>query len=276
MADMYGSHFEYGGVSSRQYNLIIANVDTSRVTMLGGKKEGVTVFNKKSKRKYLIGDNYVDSPLSFEIEILTEDGTPFAPTERRQIEKWLFNYRAYRKLYLDDADDEFGESCEYVDGKPLRNYLNCRLINPEKIEYQGGVVGYKATLEADSNMYWQDAVVKTFDIDNTTSSNTNITITVDTDIDEYIYPRVVIRMGANGGAISIANLSDDTNRTTQFTGIGANASITMKGEINYVSGEYYEKFIDRNFIRLLDGENKLNIAGDITSITFEYSARRRL
>ena len=48
----------------------------------------------------------------------------------------------------------------------------------------------------------------------------------------------------------------------------------MKGELNYVSGDYYEKFANRNFIRLLDGENKLLMLGDIDSVEFEYSARR--
>ena len=63
---------------------------------------------------------------------------------------------------------------------------------------------------------------------------------------------------------------------TRFTGIGQMASIVMKGELNYVSNQYYEKFYDRNFIRLLDGENVLTIAGNVRTITFEYSARRAL
>lgn len=74
------------------------------------------------------------------------------PSERRAIEKWLFNKREYCKLYLDMADDLYGETFEYIDGIRKRNYLNCRFINPEKLEYNGGIVGYKATLEADSNI----------------------------------------------------------------------------------------------------------------------------
>lgn len=277
MADIYGSHFEYGGISSRQYSLVVANVDTSRMTQLGGTKEGVTIFSKNAKKRYLVDDDYSNSPISFDIEIVTENGRRLELVERRQIEKWLFNHRTYRKLYLDIADDEFGETYEYVDGKRLRNYLNCRLINPEKLEYQGGVVGYKATLEADSSMYWQDATVKTFSVNNGDADvSTIITVNVDTDLDEYIYPKVTIKMGSVGGGITIANNSDDSTRFTRFTDIGAFATLIMKGELNYVSGQYYEKFYQRNFIRLLDGENKLMVLGDIDSIEIEYSARRMM
>lgn len=277
MADIYGSHFEYGGISSRQHSLIIVNVDTGRMAQLSGTKEGVTIFSKSAKKRYLIDDDYTNSPISFDIEIATENGRCLELVERRQIEKWLFNHRDYRKLYLDIADDESGETYEYIDGKCLRNYLNCRLINPEKLEYQGGVVGYKVTLEADSSMYWQDATIKTFPVNNGAADvSTIITINVDTDLDEYIYPKVTIKMGAVGGDITIANNSDDSTRLTKFIDVGAFATLILKGELNYVSGQYYEKFYQRNFIRLLDGENKLMVLGDIDSIEIEYSARRMM
>ena len=96
MADIYGSHFEYGGISSRQHSLIIANVDTSRMAKLSGTKEGVTIFSKSAKKRYLVDDDYTNSPISFDIEIVTENGRRLELVERRQIEKWLFNHRTYR------------------------------------------------------------------------------------------------------------------------------------------------------------------------------------
>lgn len=275
MADIYGSHFEFGGISSRQYGLVIATVETSRNTQLNGAKEGITIFSKSAKKRYLIDDDYTNSPISFEVEILNEEGRCLEHIERRQIEKWLFNHRTYRKLYIDIMDDIYGETYEIINNKQYRNYLNCRLINPQKIEGNGGTVGYKATLEADSNMFWQDAIIQTFSINNNADDvSTVITVTVDTDLDEYIYPKVTITLGSTGGDIIIANNTDDSTRLTKFVDIGAHASIVMKGELNYVSGDYYEKFANRNFIRLLDGENNLSMLGDIDSIEFEYSARR--
>lgn len=277
MADIYGSHFEYGGVSSRLYGLIIVNAGTSRLTQLFGQKEGVTIFSKIANKRFLIDDDYSASPLTFEIEIMTDSDRCLDPVERRQIEKWLFNKRSYRKLYMDIADDEYGETYEYVNGELKRNYLNCRLINPEKLEGNGGIVGYKATLEADSQMFWQDPIEQSFTVQNgAESASSNITLLIDTDLEEYVYPKVTIQMGNSGGSIIIANNSDDSTRQTKFVDLGALATVVMKGELNYVSDQYYEKFADRNFIRLLDGENTFTITGDVEAIKFEYSARRAL
>ena len=277
MADIYGSHFEYGGVSSRQYDLIIVNADTSRMVQLYGEKEGVTIFSKIANKRYLIDDDYSSSPLTFDVEIMTDSDRCLEPAERRQIEKWLFNKKSYRKLYMDIADDERGETYEYINGDMKRNYLNCRLVNPEKLEGNGGIVGYKATLEADSNMFWQEPIEQQFDVNNgSASSVSNVTVTIDTDLEEYIYPVVTIRMGNAGGDVIIANNSDDSTRQTKFVGLGGLATVVMKGELNYVSGQYYEKFAGRNFIRLLDGVNTFTITGNVESITFEYSARRAL
>lgn len=273
MADMYGSHFEYAGVASRDWGLIFVNLNTSRMVQLGGAKEGVTIFSRSAQKRYLIDDDYSSSPVTFDVEIMTDSGRCIDSWDRRKIEKWLFNHRDYRKLYIDMMDDHRGETYEYIDGVRKRNYLNCRLINPERIEGNGGVVGYKATLEADSNMFWQDPVVKHFELNGNSTTN-NITVDVDTDLNEFIYPRVTIHVGSTGGDIVITNNHDDATRTTRFVGMSPLSSVTMKGEINYVSGEYYLKFADRNFIRLLDGENTFTVVGDVDSIEFEYSARR--
>lgn len=275
MADIYGSHFEFAGVSSRQWGLIFVNLNTNRMIQLSGAKEGVTIFSRSAKKRYLIDDDYSSSPVAFDIEIMTDTERCIDPWDRRQIEKWLFNRRDYCRLYLDMTDDCRAETYEYVDGICKRNYLNCRFVNPERIEGNGGVIGYKATLEADSNMFWQDPVTKRFVLDEEGNTH-NITVAVDTDLDEFIYPRVTIQIGSNGGDITIANHRDDSSRVTRFVDMSPSSSVTMKGEINYVSGQYYLKFADRNFIRLLDGENTFTIIGDVVSIEFEYSARRAM
>lgn len=275
MADIYGSHFEYAGVSSRTWGLVIVSSTSNRFMKLSGDIEGVTVFSKSANKRYLIDDDYSSSPVKFDIEIITDSDRCLERAEKRQVEKWLFNHSDYRKLYLDIDDDVAQEMYEDVDGLRKRNYLNCRLINPERIEGNGGVVGYKATLEADSPMFWQDAIIKTYEINSESADTTTvISVDVDTDLDEFIYPRVTIQMGDIGGDITICNNNDDSSRLTQFVSMSPLSSVTMNGEINYVSGQYYLKFSRRNFIRLLDGENNLTIIGDVKSIEFEYSARR--
>lgn len=275
MADIYGSHFEYASKSSREYGLVIATVEAGRMDKRTGDIEGMTIFSKSANKRYLLRDDMSNSPLSFDVEIISVDQRPIDYMERRKIEKWLFNRHDYRRLYIDMADDPFCETYEIVDGVRKRNYLNCRFINAEKLIYGDGVVGYKATLEADSSMFWQDEITKTFDVPNTDATMTStITVKVDTDLDDYTYPKVVFRMGQYGGDVTIINHTDEGTRMTKFVGLSAYATVTMKGELNYVSGQYYEKFYKSNFIRLLDGSNNIAITGNVERITFEYQNRR--
>jgi len=126
-------------------------------------------------------------------------------------------------------------------------------------------------------MFWQDAHTHNFSVNNGAPDvSTIVTVPVDTDFREYIYPKVTITMGGTGGDVTIVNNTDDSTRLTQLVGISPYATVIMKGELNYVSGQYYEKLATRNFIRLLDGENKLMVLGDVDSIEFEYSARRSM
>lgn len=277
MSDIYGSHFEFGGLSSRAYDLVFVNINTSRWTQLFGTSEGVTIYNKSANKAYVIGDDHTQSPVVIEAEIATKSCRCLDITEQRQIEKWLFGHRNYRKLYFDAADDPDSAMYEVIDGKVYRNYLNCRLLCPERIEGNGGICGYKFQIVCDSNMFWQDAHTHSFSVNNGAQDvSTIITVPVDTDFLEYIYPKVTISMGHVGGDVTIVNNTDDSTRLTRLVGISPYAKVIMKGELNYVSGQYYEKLATRNFIRLLDGDNKFMILGDVDSIEFEYSARRSM
>lgn len=274
--ELSGSYFVYNGTSSRQYGLVFANANTDRLLAMIGEVGSVKVYNKSGKRNYFIGESFEDSPLVFDIEVVTDDDKGLDIYTRREVEKWLFRQTDYRKLYLDIACDPFGETYEIIDGEQKQLYLNCRFTNPEKLESNGGIVGYKFTVECDNRMAWQDPVTYEYTFDSTGETfNTVITVDVDTDISDYVYPKVVITMGSTGGDIIITNLTDDSTRTTSFVGLTQNITFTMKGEgINYVSGDNYLKFSSRNFIRLLDGENQISLYGDIAGISFEFQNQR--
>ena len=275
MAEIYGAHFDYSGTSSRRYGLMIANVETERLNQIAGTIQGITLFNKSSRRRYLIDDDYSDSPITIEVEIITDHQQTIDPYERRTIEKWLFNQTKYQKLYIDMADDSTGESFEYKDGEYKRLYLNCRFVNPGRLEYNGGIVGYKATLEADSNMWYQDKTTEIFTLNHeAANSNSMIDVVVDTDSKYFTYPKVTIRTGSIGGDVILSNYSDDSTRTTRFNELSANTRVILNGETNYISGQNYEKFYKQNFPRLLDGTNHIYITGNVKTIEFEFCNRR--
>lgn len=275
MAEIYGAHFEYAGVQSGRYSLMIANVETERFNQISGSIQGVTLFNKSSRKRYLIDDDYSDSPLTFDVEIFTDHQTTLDPFERRTIEKWLFNGRKYEKFYIDMADDSTGETFEYKDGTYKKLFLNCRFVNPIRLEYNGGIVGYKATLEADSDMWTQDKTTETFSLNHkAANSNSMIVVSTDTDLKGYTYPKVTITTGSIGGDVFVSNYTDDSTRTTRFNQLSADTSVILNGETNYISGQNFEKFYKQNFPRLLDGNNSIYVSGNVKTIEFEFYNRR--
>ena len=275
MTDLSGVHFEYAGTSSRLYGLITGNVETTRFTQVAGEIGGVTIYNKKNRRQYLIDDEQDDSPISLEIDIVTEDGRCLERNEMRQIEKWLFNRGKYKRFYLDIEDDVYGETTELIDGIQKRLYLNCRFINPERLEYNGGVIGYKVTMDTDSCMWWQEPVTKTFAVNTaTTSSTAYFTVPVDTDLDDYVYPKITITTGSLAGDVSIRNATDNATRLFTFNDLPAGTSVAVDCGINYVGGGYYANLSDRNFPRLTDGNNNMVITGCVASVVVEYQNRR--
>lgn len=270
-----GCHFIYGAFDSRTYGLYFAHLDTSEYMSLSGEIESSYLFNERNKKSYVIGDDYENSPVSFDAEIISDDLTAISKQNRRLIEKALFNRPKFQKLSVYQDEDCLEESYETVDGIVKSFYLMCRFINPEKIENDtGSVIGYSFTVECDSNLMWQESSSKAFSL---TGNQTNITVTLDTDEVGYTYPKVTIQMGASGGDITVINSTDSTSRITKFTGLSPSISLIMNGNTNYISGDNnYDKFSNQNFIRLLDGDNNLVVTGNITSIKFEWNNRRFL
>lgn len=268
-----GCHFQYGDFNSREYGLIFAHCDTSSYDRLMGEVSASTLFNKRNGVQYILNDSFEDSPISFEAEVVADNFIAIPLQKRRTIEKMLFNKPDYRKLYVDIDDDIMADTYEYVNGYLKRLYFNCRFMNPSKIEDGNGlVVGYRFTIECDSCMAWQEATEREYDV--SASTNSIITVDADTDIGGYTYPKVTIQVGSTGGTITITNNSDDSSRLTKFVNLSPSISLVMRGDINYISGQNYEKFSNQNFIRLLDGDNNFGIIGDVESIKFEWNNRR--
>ena len=277
MIDLYGSHFEFGGVSSRRYKLILTNVDTDRMTQVSGSIEGVTVFNKKTKRRLLIGNNYDNFPMTFDVNIVTDDDSVLGESEQREIERWLFNRSDYKKFYVDMADDYSCSSFNLVNGEIKRWYMKCRFLNAARLEYFGGVVGYRATMETDSGYLWQDTTSLTFTLDPSSAYSDWVTINVDSDLDDYIYPYVTLLTGPQAdNHVEIRNYDDHILREMEFLTLPANTLIEINGEINYVSPSVVNKLRSRSFPRLVNGRNIISVGTGVAEVNFRFNNRRML
>ena len=298
--DLYGHHFTYAGIPSRAAvrggtaDLIIANVETSRYTNIIGRVKTQSVFNRHNTRRYMTNTLYDDSPLEFEIEIVAD--TPIDPYEMRELEKWLFNQRRYRPLYV-DMDDIMYDGLDTVNNQVIGEYLNCIFLDAKKIEGNGGTMGWRCTIQCDCPMAWQDKSVIVFSTESTPrngeegytysiptegTSARRVEIVVDSDINGYTYPTVTMEVVSNGET-TVYNASDSATRTTEFARIGSSSSVStivMNGELNQLSGtsagDYYSKFSKRNFIRFKDGTNKIVLSDNINYIKFEWQNMRWL
>lgn len=259
MFDLYGCYFMYGDFNSEDYDLVFGNMDTSRLMALEASKNINTVRSRKHNVHYVNRVSYVDEPISFEAEIFTKDATPIMPEDMATIERALFGRHSYTKLY------------QIFPHEDNRTYINCILTNPEKIESTAGVVGYKFVVNTDSVMAWEEQNTQEVVFD---GNDTQFTIIVKSDLNDYIYPEVEFEVGTSGGDITLYNDTDDATRFTSFSSVPASTSFTMKGAINHLTDGMYDYFTDRNFIRLVNGENNFYFTGDLDSVTFKFNNRK--
>lgn len=269
--DIYGKRFIYAGTYSSTKDMIVALTDSDAYRSVHGEEKTESFFNRKSKQLHYLGTTWDDSPSSFSVELVKTTSGAYSASDVRIIEKWLFHQSSNKKFYIDPADDPNNETSETIGGAVKRLYANCRFTNPTKLMYNGGVVGFSATMECDCGWVWQDAITQTSTFN--TTSNTVI-VSVDSDIPDYTYPRIVLKAGTSGGDITIVNQTDDSTRITSLDDIAANATIVMNSAINYITDGYYDSFPNQNFVRLLTGNNTLSITGDVSEISITWSNMR--
>ena len=173
---LLGNRFIYDGVNSSRYNLSILRIDTDGLTSAEGSVEYSSSFFPAQNKRYITGVSRESAPLEFEVEIIGEEG--YCSVHERAIKNWLFNSPTFKELYIDPEDDK---EAEYVNGTIKRQYLECVFCNPEKIEYAEGTVGWRCTCMCSSTMAIQEKGEVTG-----TSFSADITLNVDTDIQNYV------------------------------------------------------------------------------------------
>ena len=266
MFDIYGCHFTYGDFDSSKYDLIFANINTSRNLKLQSDQNINTIRLSKNNKHLLTSYLYEDAPMTFDAEIVTLNENPIGESYLNEVERALFRHHSYLKLYpfegYYDSDKEV--------------YVNCLMSNPVRIETEAGVVGYQFKLTTDSAMAWEDTTVYEFSFSDSTAGTKTFVVEVDSDMDDYIYPVVEFQMGSSGGNVTLFNNTDDSTRFTSFTSVPAYTTFTMKGDISHITNGVYQYFSDRNFIRLLNGTNSFFFTGNVTSVTVSFNNRKYL
>jgi len=249
-------YFTYNNVSSEEYELILASIDTTINQEVGGGFEYTTYRNAKSPQHKMQEIKYEKS-FEYEVEFLS----PYTKLDDKfnEICNWLLNRSNFAKFKLNSWSDE---------------YINCIFTDAEKIQLFGeegyGIYGIKATLKADSVFKWSE-VSTTYTYDELVNT---VNLENNTDVREYTYPTLIIKTGETGGDIVVQNVSDN-NRLISITDALPNDTITISSFPKTITSllknrePLYESF-NKKFPRLMQGTNNIGIVGDISELTFNY------
>lgn len=218
-------------------------------------------------KQYVYGFEFEDV-LQYDVELLLSDvncnnseGITSLDTEtKREIEKWLFGRKQYAKFVIEDDD---------MDGL----FYNAILLNPEVINVEGVVVGYKFTMVNDAPYaYTNNKKVKKSGL----AGVTEFTVVNSSDKYGYTYPTLTFKLSA-GDTLSIVNKSDN-NREFKFEGISTEETITvdnLRQIITSSSGLPISKNFNKKFFRLKQNKNELIVTGDVELLNMEYEVCRQ-
>ena len=265
---LFVKNFEYDGIESARYGLFFGHVNTERLKQICGNIEYNQVFYPSLNRQEIHGVNKDEFPLSFDLEIISAE--PISYYFEKEIKKWLFNSPTYKRLYADRIKDA---SIERINGEEKRNYVECIFTNPEAMFYADGLHGWKCTCILSSGWAFQDEIEIKYTFDDS-ATETEITIPVDSDNGEYIYPTFTFSSAATTNPISpvIKNISDN-NRTMELREIDAQKKVYVDSAVGTITDNtgtsLYPNLVDQKFLRLVNGDNVLQISG-ISELTIKY------
>ena len=252
----YSRSFQFDGIPSETYNLLISEIDGSAEDETMG-STSMEIKSQKIFRKsvpYFYGMTPSEN-LSFEISAFTLDEEIDA-LSFQLIQAWLFSSRVYKKLLVFQED--------MMDGI----YFNCIFNNPKIVRVGNKIVGFTATIECDAPYGWNFPKTTTYTYTTPTVDNSVVFNNISNDKGTYLYPQNVIIMNNFGGNFSITNLSD-SSRVFSFTSLQPNEVITIDNNIQVMSsstGLLRLGNFNKRYLRLLPGVNNLRIQGAVASL----------
>jgi phage-related protein len=186
----------------------------------------------------------------------------FTVNEIREILGRLTGYQGYKKFYL------------YKDEVLENMYYNVHVIDASFEKAGEDIVAITFSAECDSQFAWVDESI--------TYENGSIeeTIRLQVNSDDkynYLLPTVVITPDCGINSFSIINVTDN-NREVVIDNVSSGEVITMDSKHNIITSTIPRNFsedFNYKFIRLLSGENELQISGPC-SITFNMSLPRKV
>lgn len=134
--------FEYAGKSSSIYNLVSCEINKDYQNIISGAEYEPTVDTlPHSASQLLLGLDYSDKPLEFDLEIINPDeNIPYTQVE--EIKDWLFGQNGWKKFVVINERQDY--------------YLRALLIPSEDIMDVNGYRGFRCKVRNDSGFWYRD------------------------------------------------------------------------------------------------------------------------
>ena len=257
----FGKTFIYNNISCQAYDLMLYDIG-------GGSEEQQDFASTVSIEEETVGSHWkpyfygvkYEDRLSFELTFgvvprRLEKQKFLDRYELNAVSKWLTGHKQY--LYL---DIEQTDMC-YVRYRAIITKLS--VVSYSQIPW-----ALRATVECDSPYAYTTPMVTTQAI----NGSATINLFNQSALNDYFWPEMTIAQ--SGGTFSIINTSDN-NRATTFTDLpGGTGLITVSNDhciISCENGLNLYPYFNQNFLRLVSGNNILNVTGTGTlTITCEF------
>ena len=239
--------FTFDGESSAMYGLVLCQFGESGQddVAFGNQAEIVETRTTGRVTPIHLGVNYNKSPLQFKLVFAAEE-----PLDRQDLERismWLTGHQQYKWLTIDQPD-------------MVKYQYRCIITNLKPIGYRGRPHAMEATVTCDCPY----AYSLPYHLECAVSGSKTVTIKNTGTAREYVKPEMVFEPNTGNGILRITNASDG-GRVFELTGLPAGVRVHIDNTNGIIYGEgsshnYYDGF-NLNFLRLVRGENQLNIEG---------------
>jgi len=257
------SNFIADKESNEAYGIMCASFDavSGAEKVSGGGETELNIEKTPRSGAFHITSQPYSSPLSFTFQVINYDGTNIDETKERSIKKWLCKRGKYIDFQIDDI--------RFDNVKFLVNISNPQIIKV------GDVVGMEFSVQCKFPYGYSPTLNKLYNI---STINQQITLFINNDDDDYIFPDVIITSNING-SLSITNSTDVANRIFTISNLVVGEVITIKGSIPDISSSVSSHAVwtdfNKRWIRFTDGTNILTVS-NLCTIKLSYQEPRKV
>lgn len=275
MAQFHASNFIFDGTPSHLFDLKIINFTGGEV-FSGKGSSNVNIYTQRTFRKsapYYLGRS--EEPV-LEFELTFGRHTEVSAKERSIISAWLFGRAGYKKLEI-LQDDLQGA------------WFNCFLTEPTSIYIGNMNYAFTCKVICDSPYAYSPQKMLTYSWQSlgSTYETLNFEIYNNSSEDNYLYPNLEFTFKSSGSNMQITNHTDGSRVFSFYDVTEAPIidieddylTITVNNDLQMIetsSNELVLDYFNKNWFRLLPGNNVLTMYGQITLMNIIYNERLKI